>query len=308
MIMHARYLLFISTFSDAHAALSSAISAAMHMGLHLDDSASHNIFTKAERYNRRRVFAVLNMMETYLAYVLGLPRALRAACAKQTLGLPDEDLLDEGKAFISHDPTRPAAESVLNQKLVKIHAKIHDHQFDAPEGARMAASWMAGIEGELKDWERELPPLPEDSASTRFVLGQMTLRLSYTGIQILFYAPCIPHLARASTDADFDPEGFKYGSMCVRAATEAVLVSQTLHAHDVLSEAHWLPRYVLAWAATTLIYFVIYSRARVTIEETKRAALAACQMLAVLGESNVATKRIYECLAPYRDVVAATDA
>ena len=272
----------------------------MYMGLHLDDSSLRASVTQAELNNRRRVFAVLNMMDTYLACPLGLPKTLAAASAKQTLGLADDDLVDEGQALILQNTTSPESETVLSQKLFRIQAKFLDYQTDR---SAEATDWIPRIESDLEEWENNLPELPDRPANSRVLLGQLILRLHYTGTQIMLYAPCLHHLGRERSDPAFNLVGYQYGSTCVRAAAQATFLIESLYTHDILSEAHWMIRYILAWAATILAYFVLHSRTRVTIKESKTAALVANRMLETLATNNVAAKHIHECIAPYMEIV-----
>lgn len=306
MLLHSRYLLSTSTFSDAHAALSVAISAAMHMGIHLDDTPLQSSFSDDELYNRRRVLASISATETSIAFSLGLPRMLRTADPKQVLGLRKEDLMDEGNAMIARDVTTPEAETVLNQKLSRIYSKILDRQYNQAIETQPSLDWMSEIDVELKEWEQQLPPLTQPCASPRILQGHLTLRLHYTGIYMLLTAPCLHHLGRERNDPAWNMTGYGYGSMCIRAASEAVFLVQTLQANNLLEGIHWLNNYALAWAVVVLSYFVIHSRTRVTISESKRAALLANEMLGKLGETSSAAKRIHQSLAHSMDMVSAT--
>lgn len=307
MILQARYLLSTSTFSKAHEVLSAAMSAATRMGLHLDDSTLRSTLTTSDLYERRRVFAVLYMMDTYLAFALGLPRTLRSADVGQTLGLPENSLLDEGEALIAQHPSSSIAETILSQKLYRIYAKIQDHEQQDDADRWMAPAKVSEVEEDLRNWENGLPNLPPDLTDKRILLGQLVLRLQFAGAQLMLYAPCVHHLGRDSSDPLYNLAGFGYGSACVRAATQAVLLCETLQAQEILSEPFWLNRYILAWSANILAYFVIHSRTRVTIRESRSAALKAANMLQALGTRNPRTNRIHECISPYMEVVQSLD-
>jgi hypothetical protein len=128
LLLQAKYLLSISSFSHTHAVISEAASLAMRMGLHLDDECLSETFTTEQLLERRRVFAVTYYMDIYTSGAFGLPRALRTANVKQMLGLPDEAIYDEGRTLNAEDPTSWVAETVLVQKLMRIYAKISQYR------------------------------------------------------------------------------------------------------------------------------------------------------------------------------------
>jgi hypothetical protein len=305
--LHARYLMNISTFSDAHASLMSAASTALHLGLHLDDTALQGIFTEADLYERRKVFAGIYMMECSLAYTLGLPRTLQHADYRQTLSLRDEEYRDEGAAMIASQPTSPIAETVLNQKCHRIYAKLIDHRAARQSESSESVDWVASVEQDLSAWQRALPSLPEASHDGRALLGQLILRLIHVGAQLMLYSPFLHHSARSSTDPDYSAAGFEYASAGVRAATQVILLNDTMYRHRLMHEAYWLYRYTLVWATCVLAYFVIHAKARVTIEESRAAALKGRELLRVLGLTNSTAKRMEDCIDAAMEAVAAIE-
>lgn len=278
---------------------------ATHLGLHFDDSALRAHYTTDELDERRRVFAIVYMMDTYISFVLGLPRTLSYADPKQTLGLPHEDLHDEGQGLLERDATSPLAETIMAQKMFYIYAKILDHQSDVDVDTLMGSDWIADVQNDFQNWETMLPELPNDpsTADSRELLGQLTLRMHYIGAQIVLYAPFIHHLARERSDPNFNIDGFTYGSACVRAAAQTVLLVEIMDAQSLLNPAQWMNGFILTLAASILTYFVIHSKNRVTIEESKSAILKAGRMLAELGQSNVSNKRVLDSLRPYVNIV-----
>jgi hypothetical protein len=63
--------------------------------------------------------------------------------------------------------------------------------------------------------------------------------------------------------------------------------------------AFWLNRYVLAWAVSILAYFVLHSKTRITIQESRLAALKGGSLLEEKGRRDTMTRRIWECVRPY---------
>lgn len=309
------------------------MSATVRMGLHLDDSTIGSSFSDDELYARRRVFAVIYMMDTYLSYMLGIPRTLRSTHVQPPLGLPPHSMIDEGEQFLELNASSPIAETVMAQKLHRTFAKIIDRQSEDSVESWVDKDWITEIENELKSWEASLPVLPNEGSNSRVLLGQLQLRLYNAGAQILLYSPCIHHLGRHKSDPNFNLDGFTYGSACVSAgkcpnharahdlrrnnkrsyadigsATQAVLLVELLYSQKLLMEAAWVPKYLLTWAAVVLTYFVMHSKTRVTIQDSISAAKKAQNMLDVLGKDNVADKRIHDCLEPYIEIAAGYNA
>ena len=148
-----------------------------------------------------------------------------------------------------------------------------------------------------------LPDLPYDPSQRRQLLGQLTLRLHYTAAQIVLNAPALHHLGRERSDPNFNIDGFTYGSDCVRAAGQTVLLVEILEAHRMLNGASWFNGFMITLAASILTYFVIYSKNQVTIEESKSAIMKAGRMLASLGQTNKPSKQVHDSLSPYVDMV-----
>lgn len=304
LILQARYLLSVSSFSDSHASLISAASAAMHLGLHLNHASLKATFTAGELYERRKVFSVIYSMEASMSFALGLPRSLKHADERQTLALREDQLADKGVAMIAANPFSTAAETVLAQQIMQIYARIHDDQTANSTAPAMPIDLTLLAEAELSKWEATLPDLATASHDRRALLGQVSIRMMYTTAQILLYSPYLDHLSKDRLDPLYSAAGFEHGSACVRAATQAVLLVETMHSQRVMCEAYWLTRYLLLWAANILSYFVIHSKTRVTVEESVSAALRARDLLRTLGLSNVAAKRMFEIIDPAMDVLS----
>jgi hypothetical protein len=305
LVVHSRYLLTISCFSEAHASITSAASGAMRLGLHLDDSMFRSAFSEQELFERRQVFAAIVMIETSLDFALGLPRSLERADPRQLLALIHDESSDNGKAMIASDPTSSRAETVLAQKLLIIYAKILDHRVE--ESSRVSwisSSWIVEVENDLEEWQLELPE-PNISNDQRALLGQLILRSIFSAAQVLLYSPFLHHLSRDRSNPNFSPTGFEYGSNCVHAAMRTILLEETFHSCGIMYDAYWLHGYALTWAINILLFFIIHSKVRATVEETKAAVLRAMTLLRALGVTNVIAKRMCDCLDPCIDAVFA---
>lgn len=116
----ASYLLSSSMISKAYACICTAASAALRMGLHVSSSALRQKLSKAELSKRRRVFAILNIIDTIVSSVLGMPKILQHADADQIIPVPEEDLPDEGRSLVDEHPMSPVAETIISAKLFRI--------------------------------------------------------------------------------------------------------------------------------------------------------------------------------------------
>ena len=308
MILQTKYLLTASILSKAYARLCAGTAAALRMGLHVSSPALRAAFSNDELFQRRRVFATLNMMDTYFSSVLGMPKILRDADFEQTLGLREEDLADEGQRFILQDPTSHFADAVLCQKLNNIIAKILGERYPIQKSAahdNYTATFesLAKREAELERWHNGLPALPQGLSDPRTLRAQLNLRLWYPAAQITLYRPFLHHLARDRQDPDFNIRGYECGSACVRAAMQAVWLVEAFETYGVLHEAHWLILYLLGFSASILAYFVVSSKQRETIAESATAARKAERLLGLLGRYNLPARRCFTSLRALLDAL-----
>ncbi|KAK9364638.1 hypothetical protein V1509DRAFT_613298 [Lipomyces kononenkoae] len=294
LICQGRYLLSMSMVSRAHSCISSGVSAAIRMGLHTSGSQHFTLFSRDEMFQRRRVFAVLNMMNTYLSSLLGLPKILKGADTGSTLGLYNEDLPDKGRNFVLRDPTEPSADAVLCQKLNNILEKISEARSSTTkvlthniEGTYQEPSHIVTLyEAELREWHNDLPTIPEDTLDIVALQSQLILRLWHAMVQIILYRPFLHHLARDVQDPKFSICGYEYGSACVQAAMQAVWLIEAFQKNNILHEAYYLILYILGYAGHILAFFVTSSSRTTTITESAVAALKARDILEVLGRYN----------------------
>lgn len=304
IIYQSRYLLSASMMSKAYSLICTGAATALRMGLHVSSPALRSAFSSDELLQRRRVFATLNMADTYLSSLLGLPKILRYADQEQTLGLRDEDMLDGGRAFIMRNPTELSAESVLCQKLNNILARLNESRFQSnrdytPLSGEFYDEQPDSVtmrEAEIQEWHTELPAMFEGPSDIRVLQTQLHLRLWHSLAQIILYRPFLHHLARDRQDPKFNIRGYEFGSACVRAAMQAVLVVETFKTNDILHEGYWLNIYMLEYSASILAFFVTSSVQRTTVEESLVAAWKANDMLAYLGKYSLAARRCFKSL------------
>ncbi|KAK9234438.1 hypothetical protein V1525DRAFT_413084 [Lipomyces kononenkoae] len=299
LICQGRYFLSISMVSKAHSCISSGVAAALRMGLHTSGSKGLALLSKEdERFQDRRVLAVLNMMNTYLSSLLGLPKTLKGTDTLSTLGLHDEDLPDQGGKFVLQNPTDPSADAVLCQKLNNILEKISEARSTTTkilthtvgETYQEPSHFVTSREAELREWHNDLPAIPEDTLDIVALRSQLILRLWHAMVQIILYRPFLHHLARDVQDPKFSISGYEYGSACVQAAMQAVWLIEALQKNSILHEAYYLVLYILGYAGHILVFFVTSSSQPETVTETTVAALKARDILEFLARYSLSAK------------------
>ena len=296
----------MSMTSTAYSIVCTAIAAALRMGLDASSIPLQLAFTPEERFRRRQVFAVLYMMDTYLASLLGMSKILTRVDEKRTLGLREEDLADGGQSFIAQSPTSTISETVVCQKLFQVFAKILDSDFStytiSPEGTHTIPTTRAAeLENDMIQWAAKLPTPTADPPSIRAVHAQLSLRLYHAVAQITLYRPFLHHLARSRDDPAFNLAGYDYASKCVQASAQAIWIVEAFQTHGTFHEAIWVNTYALAFSATILCYFVMCSKQRATIEESRLAAIKARELLKVLAIHNSTAMILHESLDPLVD-------
>ncbi len=146
-----------------------AVAAALQMGL-FTEAASKDL-TEAEKLHRRRIYSVLNIMDTYVTTALGLPRTLR----------------DVESDLVMPAPTRPEiirepmASTYAHAKLIQILAIAVEanHPVTRPISEKngfygVEYSKITTTEEQLEAWFANLPQIPtmdaDDPEQIRYIL------------------------------------------------------------------------------------------------------------------------------------------
>lgn len=307
LILQSRFLMSLGRTSAAYTIVSTAAAAARRTGLDKSYDPLDHPFTPEERFRRRQVFAVLYMMDTYFDSILGMPKCLNHIALPQQLGLHDEDLRDEGATFLAQNPTTSLAETVLCQKLYRVHVKILDHEArtsssHSSQTQTMTTAWVGARETEISQWAKELPTHMNDPSDKRATTAQLVLRLHQAAAQITLYRPFLHHLGRERSDERFNTTGYEYGSKCVQAASQSIWLVESFKTYGIFHEAIWFNTYALAFSATILCYFVICSKRcgfyDESVDESIKAATWAWDMLRVLARESERSSAFCEALDP----------
>lgn len=271
---------------------------AQAMGLETSHSAVRASVTKEELRQRRAVFMTTDMMDTYLASVLGLPKTL---CTKddQTIGPDDQEHFTASLDFDSPSSSTFQAECKGFQQLAAFMARILRQR---PSGFCVSIDrpppqqdnvFVSALGAEIDEWQASLPALSPDKTDSRLLFAQLSIRLLDAATRCMLYRPYINHLARKSSDPGFSFQGYEFGSRCVNAAMQAVWIVDALRSHQVLFASHWTAIYMTAYACSVLAYFVKNAKYRVTIEESLHAAAKAEDLLSFLGRQNATARRCH---------------
>lgn len=305
IICQARYLLSKSKMSSAYSKVCTGVGIAFNLGLHVSGASMEARFSAEEQYQRRRVFATLNMMDTYLSSLLGLPKNVKTSNPELILGLRDEDIADLGKRSVERNPYTAASETLLCQKLNDIIAKMHaarsalkDHPvLNSEQHYEEDLDWVSQRADDLDQWNAAIQGSAEEPPDLRALHAQLTLRLWHSLAQVVLYRPFLHHLSRKPRSREFNMRGYECGSGCVRAAMQAIYIVEALYSHNILSDGYYVVIYMLTSAASILSFFLIWTTQRATLEESKSALARAKELLALLARNSDPASR---CLAVLR--------
>lgn len=305
------YLVSSSMISMAYGYICAGVTAAMRMGLHVSGSSMASRFSAAELTERRQVFGVLNMIDTYVSSVLGMPNILRDADPDATIPAPEEEMHDLGSSWSLNNPLSPVSETILNAKLFRIQARILQENFPASqrptndEGKyEINEEQIQKFEAELKQWHEDLPEMSPSGVDDRAMRSQLLLRFCYSAVQVTLYRPFLHHVARDKHHPQFNYKGYAFGSACIKACTQVVWLIDAIDRHGYLHEAQWFNTYHLALAASSLMLFVLATKDGPTVQESRTAALKARELLGKQARKNIAARRCYESLARLPETMA----
>ncbi|KAK9425361.1 putative Cytochrome P450 monooxygenase [Seiridium unicorne] len=293
-IVQTKYLLSASMIPQAYTRLQMGVAMSQTMGLHASSSSSRGLFTEDELNQRRAVFATMNMMDTYVSSVLGVPKALETSTT-QILG-PDDDQILARHSLIFRPPASVRAESKSFQELVAFMARISmQRNPKSADGSPLQedGSFVARISVEMDEWHNTLPTVLYNEPDSRTLLAQLSIRLLHAATRSVLYRPYLNHLTRDSTDHSFSFQGYEFGSRCITAAMQAVWIIDTLKSNNILYYAHWVATYMLAYAFSILAFFLKRTNHHVTFEENLAAAVKARELLKYLAEHNPTAQTCY---------------
>ena len=149
-----------SMMSTCYSYICMAVAAALQMGLFTEIASME--LSQGERETRRRVYSVLNMMDTYVTTALGLPRTLRDVKSDHVLP----------SAVRPHDATDPMAGTYAHAELIQILATAveSNHPVTRPISQKngfygVEYSKITATEEQLEAWFATLPQSQADPST-----------------------------------------------------------------------------------------------------------------------------------------------
>lgn len=284
------YMQASSMMSTCYSYICAGVAASLRLGLHVS-SASEGL-PEHERDIRRRIFSVLNILDTYVTVALGLPKTLRDVESDHLLPLPTPATPDD---FAS-----PLAATQAHAALITILAKVVDsnHPVTKPISQKngfysVEYKNVVAIEEDLERWFSALPSeLPSSGADAQHMRSQLLLRLAYAHVQMVLYRPFLHHAAKDLRPfCEIHYKAYACGSACVKAAMQAVWLAEALDGRGLFNEAHWFVTLTVSFAATILKLFVLSNEGDPTIRETAEAAERIRELLARYAERSASARR-----------------
>lgn len=283
------------------------VAAALQMGL-FTEAASKDL-TEAEKLHRRRIYSVLNIMDTYVTTALGLPRTLRDVESDFVLPLPKQP---ESMRY-------PLAGTYAHAKLIQILALAVDanHPVTRPISEKngfygVGYSKITATEEQLEAWFANLPQDPvmdaEDPVYIRYAShpalqihhaqqnrrSQLHLRLAYAHVQLVLYRPFLHHALRnIPRDTPTSFKAYACGSACIKAAMQVVWLAETLEAYHSFSEAHWFTTLIISTCAACLVLFVVSNENDPTLQETEAAVKRIKSLCLRHADHNASMQRCF---------------
>jgi hypothetical protein len=304
VICQARFLASASAIPSAYTTVCRAIGMALRAGFHASDPPARGKLPANERFQQRRVLATLNMMDTYLSSLLGLPKNVQSPVNEQPFDLEDEARTRADEGIALENPYTPANEALLCQQINVILSRIYRDRYLFGQDRCLSPGrihdddidWVMIREAELSEWHARLPPASSEPPDRRALQAQLTLRLWYTLVQIALYRPFLRHLAHHPHAPNFNMRAYGWGSACVRAAMQAIWIIETFAKHGMPLHGTFLIVWLLTMSASILAFFVTWTPQRATVEEGVDALRRAKDLLSLISGNDVSAGRCLTAL------------
>ncbi|KAG4430084.1 hypothetical protein IFR05_014429 [Cadophora sp. M221] len=280
--------------------ISVAIASAFRMGLHR--SLVLRFFDPIEQEVRKRVFWVLQTMDTYVATMLGLPKNIRAEDFDQDLpiDIDDEFITADGITPMPEGHTSIMAVANAHTKLLLIMANVVARIYpNQKQLSRECSSYqvdytrVVNVEAELDDWFRNVaePPTMSVPVSPKALGLQLLLRLAYAHVQMVLYRPFIQHLVRAQPNDVPEMRSYACASACVTASMQVIWIVEQMDTHGLLIGAYWFTVYITFFAVMSLCMFILGNSGDPTAMEAMTAAVKGRQILIRLSSESASAAR-----------------
>jgi hypothetical protein len=113
---------------------------------------------------------------------------------------------------------------------------------------------------------------------------------------MVLYRPFIHHIAKSTTDADFDNRAFACASACINAALQVVWLDEALEAKGILLGSRWLLLFTTFLAVVCLLMFVLSNMDDGLAEERLLVASKGFDIISRFAASNNSARVYVDCL------------
>lgn len=149
-----------SMMSTCYSYICMAVAASLQMGLFTEDASKD--LPDLEQLHRRRIFSVLNIMDTYVTTALGLPRTLRGVASDHLMPSParPETMSDPMVGTYAHAELIQILASVVESNHPVIRPISQKNGFYGVEYSK-----ITGTEEQLEAWLSNLPQTRGDAST-----------------------------------------------------------------------------------------------------------------------------------------------
>ncbi|KAF8861656.1 hypothetical protein BDZ45DRAFT_250787 [Acephala macrosclerotiorum] len=309
------YLQSSALMHSCYSYISIAISVSLQMGLHRSEASTR--LDPIEQETRRRVFWVLQTMETYVTTLLGLPTVLDDEDIDQELPSCIENASVHENGLIPNPagpgpgPGCPMAAVVAHIKLLKIMRRmvkqIYPRTLRRGTGCAYRVNYCRIIkfEAELGEWFEKIPvPTQSESLQPETTRTQLLLRLAYAHVQMVLYRPFIIHVIRTAPSDPPEMRSFACASACIKAAMQIVWLVEELETRGLLISAYWFTVYITFFAVMALCMFIISNPDDPTVDDALRAAEKGRGILTRLAGESVPAEKCVASLGTLFDKIS----
>ncbi|KUJ06794.1 uncharacterized protein LY89DRAFT_397515 [Mollisia scopiformis] len=303
------YLQSSALMHSCYSYISTAISVSLQMGLHRAETSLDPI----EQETRRRVFWVLQTMETYVTTLLGLPTVLDDEDIDQDLPQCAEDFLKGSESTRPEVPVthRPVAPVVAHINLLKIQRRIvkdiYPRTLRRGTGRAYRVNYARVLEfdKELEEWHKQISaPMQSESDQPGIIRTQLLLRLAYAHVQMVLYRPFILHVIRTSPSDPPDMRSFACASSCIKAAMQIVWLIEGLEHRGLLISEYWFTVYITFFAVMALCMFIISNPDDPTFDDALSTAEKGRRILIKLASESVPAEKCVASLGTLFDKIS----
>ncbi|TLD36974.1 hypothetical protein E2P81_ATG02756 [Venturia nashicola] len=289
--------------STCYAYIGVALRSALRMGLHRSFTDS---FDPIESDTRKRVFWVIQRMDTFVGALLGLPHSLSAEDIDQELPaeVDDEYITENGILPMPEGQVSFMAAANAHTKLVQILDKIVHYVYPlkgsgSKTPGRGAKSYSVSyakileIEKDLKDWQDELPMalMPGGEATGMIMRVQHLLRMGYAHAQMMLYRPFLHYVSHTCKSRVVDKRSYACAAACVSVSRNIIHIAVEMKKRGLLIGAYWFTMYTTFFAILSLVFYALENPENEASQDVLKVAKEGKETLESLTKRSMAADR-----------------